>query len=416
MNAAQPANANPPATPVRFPITATQTIMTVVASTRGSAVMQSRLRVAPGWHHVVAVRVPGEVRLYVDGTQLERITKTPGFDGFPMFSPDGKRLAFASNRASRPGTFDTNVFVTEWVPGSIQPERETAGVVVASRACRLQRGGRDVARRRVGGVRRAAGEDLVVGRQTAVDDGGGEQRRRQGQQHDARQPAFAGERLHLAPNLEALTNQVADLVEDFGQVAAGPILELDLVVTALAVRLVGSWPEMGSRYDAPGTHTPEDHVVESERDLWNELDEGRDPQAYALGGHASTLADGDRNSLNRCFVCALGCCTTRPLASQASAQRMPRPPALVRIVSRGPAGRGGGVEHAELSVASLRAHVEAIYPSPDALTEPVARCLVERPSEPSPGMTSLVRLRVLSVAKTWACWMKFQEPTNQSKQ
>ena len=34
---------------------------------------------------------------------------------------------------------------------------------------------------------------------------------------------------------------------------------------------------MGSRYDAPGTHTPEDHVVESERDLWNELDEGRDP-------------------------------------------------------------------------------------------------------------------------------------------
>jgi uncharacterized membrane protein (TIGR02234 family) len=45
----------------------------------------------------------------------------------------------------------------------------------------------------------------------------------------------------------------------------------------LAVRLVPGWPEMGSRYDAPGTHTPEDHVVESERDLWNELDEGRDP-------------------------------------------------------------------------------------------------------------------------------------------
>jgi uncharacterized membrane protein (TIGR02234 family) len=50
-----------------------------------------------------------------------------------------------------------------------------------------------------------------------------------------------------------------------------------VVPAVLAVRLVPGWPEMGSRYDAPGTHTPQDHVVESQRDLWNELDEGRDP-------------------------------------------------------------------------------------------------------------------------------------------
>ncbi len=48
-----------------------------------------------------------------DGTGLERVTWTAGFDGFPMFSPDGSRLVFASNRHNgAPG--ETNVFVTEW--------------------------------------------------------------------------------------------------------------------------------------------------------------------------------------------------------------------------------------------------------------------------------------------------------------
>ena len=51
----------------------------------------------------------------IDGTGLERITYAPGFDGFPMFSPDGKTLAFSSNRASRPGTWDTNLFTTSWI-------------------------------------------------------------------------------------------------------------------------------------------------------------------------------------------------------------------------------------------------------------------------------------------------------------
>jgi uncharacterized membrane protein (TIGR02234 family) len=53
---------------------------------------------------------------------------------------------------------------------------------------------------------------------------------------------------------------------------------LALVPAFLAVRLVPAWPEMGSRYDAPGAR---DEVSEPEptreQDLWRALDEGRDP-------------------------------------------------------------------------------------------------------------------------------------------
>ena len=51
----------------------------------------------------------------VDGTDLERITYNPTFDGFPMFSPDGRRLAFCSNRHNGKAN-ETNVFVADWVP------------------------------------------------------------------------------------------------------------------------------------------------------------------------------------------------------------------------------------------------------------------------------------------------------------
>ncbi len=48
------------------------------------------------------------------GGDLEPITTSPEFDGFPMFSPDGRYLVFASNRNGAK-TGDTNIFVAEWV-------------------------------------------------------------------------------------------------------------------------------------------------------------------------------------------------------------------------------------------------------------------------------------------------------------
>ena len=50
----------------------------------------------------------------VDGSGLERITDNDTFDGFPMFSPDGKKLVFASNRNAKTRG-DTNVFIADWV-------------------------------------------------------------------------------------------------------------------------------------------------------------------------------------------------------------------------------------------------------------------------------------------------------------
>ncbi len=53
---------------------------------------------------------------------------------------------------------------------------------------------------------------------------------------------------------------------------------LSVVPAALAVRLVPTWPEMGSRYDAPGSREPStEETPTREQDLWAALDEGRDP-------------------------------------------------------------------------------------------------------------------------------------------
>lgn len=50
-----------------------------------------------------------------DGRGLERLTFEGQFNSFPMFSPDGKRLVWVSDRnAKQPGEF--NVFLADWVP------------------------------------------------------------------------------------------------------------------------------------------------------------------------------------------------------------------------------------------------------------------------------------------------------------
>jgi TolB protein len=61
---------------------------------------------------------PPSFHLYLindDGTSVERITSSGHFNSFPMFSPDGKKLVWVSDRnASGPGQF--NIFLADWVP------------------------------------------------------------------------------------------------------------------------------------------------------------------------------------------------------------------------------------------------------------------------------------------------------------
>ncbi len=51
-----------------------------------------------------------------NGNGLEKISRDRGFDAFPMFSPDGKKIVFGSNR-NNGGTRDTNVFIADWTGG-----------------------------------------------------------------------------------------------------------------------------------------------------------------------------------------------------------------------------------------------------------------------------------------------------------
>ncbi len=49
----------------------------------------------------------------LDGTGLERLTYNNVFDSFPMFSPDGKKLVWASNRDPQK-PHETDIFIADW--------------------------------------------------------------------------------------------------------------------------------------------------------------------------------------------------------------------------------------------------------------------------------------------------------------
>jgi Tol biopolymer transport system component len=49
-----------------------------------------------------------------DGTGLQQITFDEGFDGFPMFTNDGKKMVWGSNRNAKTEG-ETNVFIADWV-------------------------------------------------------------------------------------------------------------------------------------------------------------------------------------------------------------------------------------------------------------------------------------------------------------
>ncbi|MDB5231306.1 MAG: hypothetical protein JWN76_2111 [Chitinophagaceae bacterium] len=49
-----------------------------------------------------------------DGSNMQQISSDKTFDAFPMFSFNGRKIIFASNR-NNGGTHDTNLFIADWV-------------------------------------------------------------------------------------------------------------------------------------------------------------------------------------------------------------------------------------------------------------------------------------------------------------
>ncbi|MBI5060301.1 PD40 domain-containing protein [candidate division KSB1 bacterium] len=54
-------------------------------------------------------------RIHPDGSGLDRVSNSPVFDGFPMWSYDGKKLIFASNRGEQKHSHETNIFIADWI-------------------------------------------------------------------------------------------------------------------------------------------------------------------------------------------------------------------------------------------------------------------------------------------------------------
>jgi Tol biopolymer transport system component len=53
--------------------------------------------------------------LDIETGKIERVTHDPGFDGFPMFSDDGRKLVFGSSRsAAKRG--EVGIFIADWKP------------------------------------------------------------------------------------------------------------------------------------------------------------------------------------------------------------------------------------------------------------------------------------------------------------
>src|SRR5262249_32814747 len=64
-----------------------------------------------------------------DGSNLRNLTNNPFFDGWPTWSPDGKRIAFASNRRGH----GYQIFVMEADGSNVQLVANTEGRATAPR-------------------------------------------------------------------------------------------------------------------------------------------------------------------------------------------------------------------------------------------------------------------------------------------